>query len=130
MNANNWVQLVVAILAGLSTAIPLIVKLVATVTSATKEKNWNQLIKMTMDYMVQAEKNFASGADRKAWVLAMIQTSAATINYDLTEEDITKLSDLIDAICDASNIINSPEEVIAPVSSKPTKTVKKTTSKK
>lgn len=110
MDTINWVQLITAILAGLATAIPLVVKLVNVVQASVKEKNWNQLLKMMMDYMAQAEKNISSGAERKEWVMSMVKTSAATINYDLTPEDEAKLSDLIDAICDASKIINNNEE--------------------
>lgn len=110
MDTMNWVQLITAILAGLATAIPLVVKLVNVVQAAVKEKNWNQLLKMMMDYMTQAEKNISSGAERKEWVMSMVKASAATINYDLTPEDEAKLADLIDAICDASKIINNNEE--------------------
>lgn len=110
MDTMNWVQLITAILAGLATAIPLVVKLVNVVQAAVKEKNWNQLLKMMMDYMAQAEKNISSGAERKEWVMSMVKASAATINYDLTPEDEAKLADLIDAICDASKIINNNEE--------------------
>lgn len=110
MDAVNWAQLIIAILGGIATAIPLIIKLVSVVQSAIREKNWNQLVKMTMDYMTQAEKNFESGAERKEWVMSMVKTSAATINYILTDEDIIKLSDLIDAICSASKIINNELE--------------------
>ena len=110
MDAVNWAQLIIAILGGIATAIPLIIKLVSVVQSAIREKNWNQLVKMTMDYMTQAEKNFESGAERKEWVMSMVKTSAATINYTLTDEEIIKLSDLIDAICSASKIINNELE--------------------
>ena len=110
MDTMNWVQLITAILAGLATAIPLVVKLVNVVQAAVKEKNWNQLLKMMMDYMTQAEKNISSGSERKEWVMSMVKASAATINYDLTPEDEAKLADLIDAICDASKIINNNEE--------------------
>ena len=110
MDAVNWAQLIIAILGGIATAIPLIIKLVSVVQSAIREKNWNQLVKMTMDYMTQAEKNFESGAERKEWVMSMVKTSAATINYTLTDEAIIKLSDLIDAICSASKIINNELE--------------------
>ena len=110
MDTMNWVQLITAILAGLATVIPLVVKLVNVVQAAVKEKNWNQLLKMMMDYMTQAEKNISSGAERKEWVMSMVKASAATINYDLTPEDEAKLADLIDAICDASKIINNNEE--------------------
>ena len=112
MDTMNWVQLITAILAGLATAIPLVVKLVNVVQAAVKEKNWNQLLKMMMDYMTQAEKNISSGAERKEWVISMVKASAATINYDLTPEDEAKLADLIDAICDASKIINNNEEKV------------------
>lgn len=107
MDTINWVQLITAIFAGLATAIPLTIKLVDVVTAATKEKNWNTLLKMMMGYMSQAEENLSNGAERKEWVMSMVKTSAATINYDLTDEDIAKLEDLIDAICDASKIINN-----------------------
>lgn len=109
MDAVNWVQLITAIFAGLATAIPLVMKLADTIKKATKEKNWNLLLKMAMNYMTEAEKNIASGAERKEWVLSMVKASAVNINYDLTEEDIQKLSDLIDAICDASKIINNSD---------------------
>ena len=112
MDTMNWVQLITAILAGLATAIPLVVKLVNVVQAAVKEKNWNQLLKMMTDYMTQAEKNISSGAERKEWVMSMVKASAATINYDLTPEDEAKLADLIDAICDASKIINNNEEKV------------------
>ena len=110
MDIMNWVQIIVALLGGIATAIPLVIKLVDVVKKSVKEKNWNQLVKMTMDYMTQAEKNFESGAERKEWVMSMVKASAATINYDLTPEDEAKLADLIDAICDASKIINNNEE--------------------
>ena len=110
MDAVNWAQLIIAILGGIATAIPLVIQLVKVVKSAIREKNWNQLVKMTMDYMTQAEKNFETGVERKEWVLSMVKTSAATINYTMTDEDITKISDLIDAICDASKIINNQLE--------------------
>ena len=110
MDTMNWVQLITAILAGLATAIPLVVKLVNVVQAAVKEQNWHQLLKLMMDYMTQAEKNISSGAERKEWVMSMVKASAATINYDLTPEDEAKLADLIDAICDASKIINNNEE--------------------
>ena len=42
----------------------------------------------------------------------MVQTSAATINYDLDEISLAKISDLIDSICAAADIINSRATVI------------------
>lgn len=108
MDTNYWIQIVISILTGMSILIPLTIKLVNVVKQASLEKNWNLLIKMAMDYMVEAEKNIATGAERKKWVVSMVIASAANINYPLTNEDIQKLEDLVDAICDASKVINNP----------------------
>lgn len=103
----DWVKIVVDVLAGLAVVIPLVVKLVESVQCATKEKNWNTLLKMTIEYMKTAERKFEDGATRKEWVMAMVQTSAVTINYELDDVAMAKISDLIDSICDAADIINS-----------------------
>lgn len=110
MDFNYWIQIVISILSGIAVAIPLIIKLIEVVKKATKEKNWNLLLKMTMDYMTEAEKNIASGAERKEWVMSMVIASAANINYPMTDDDVKKIEDLIDAICDASKILNNSEE--------------------
>ena len=110
MDFNYWIQIVISILSGIAVAIPLIIKLVNVVKDSVKEKNWNLLMKMTMDYMTEAEKNIASGAERKEWVMSMVIASAANINYPMTDDDAKKIEDLIDAICDASKILNNSEE--------------------
>ena len=107
MDFNYWVQIAISILSGIAVAIPLIIKLVNVVKDSVKEKNWNLLMKMTMDYMTEAEKNIASGAERKEWVMSMVIASAANINYTMTDDDVKKIEDLIDAICDASKILNN-----------------------
>lgn len=101
----DLIQLLVSVLAGLVTAIPLAVKLVEYVQKAVKEKNWNSLLKLTMDLMSETEKKFSDGATRKVWVLAMIQTSADSINYDI---DLEVISKLIDELCNMSKAVNAP----------------------
>lgn len=110
MDFNYWIQIAISILSGIAVAIPLIIKLVNVVKDSVKEKNWNLLMKMTMDYMTEAEKNIASGAERKEWVMSMVIASAVNINYPMTDDDVKKIEDLIDAICDASKILNNSEE--------------------
>ena len=110
MDFNYWIRIAISILSGIAVAIPLIIKLVNVVKDATRSKNWNLLIKMTMDYMTEAEKNIASGAERKEWVMSMVIASAANINYPMTDDDVKKIEDLIDSICDASKILNNSEE--------------------
>lgn len=103
----DWVKLIVALLSGLATAIPLVIKLVEYVKKSVKEKNWNEIVKITMDYMKTAEEKFTDGATRKEWVIAMVKTSARNIEYDLDDTAVAKISDMIDSICDAAKIINS-----------------------
>lgn len=101
----EWVQLVVSILAGLATAIPLVIKLVEYVQKAVREKNWNAMLDMVIKYMETAEAKFETGAEKKEWVLAMVKASADTINYNI---DLDAIGKLIDDLCDMSNVINPP----------------------
>lgn len=101
----EWLELAVSILAGLATAIPLVIKLVEYVKKAVKEKNWNALLDMVMDYMEIAETKFETGAERKEWVLAMVEASADTVNYDI---DLAVVSKLIDSLCSMTKVVNPP----------------------
>lgn len=103
MNTEQIISLVVALLSGLATCIPLAYKLVQYVKKATQEKNWNAMLGLVIDLMEQAEKKFTDGATRKEWVMAMVQTSAEYINYPI---DNVALGKLIDTLCDMSKIVN------------------------
>ena len=104
MNAQ-LIECIVQILSGLVVLIPLVIKLIEYVKKATKEKNWNQLLKLVIELMETAEGKFTDGATKKEWVLQMIQASSDTINYDIDIEEVGKL---IDSLCDMSNIVNAP----------------------
>lgn len=99
------VKLIVSVLSGLAAAIPLVIKLVEYVQKAIKEKNWNIMLDMVMKYMEAAEGKFETGAEKKEWVLAMVKASADTINYDI---DLAVIGEMIDRLCDMSNVINPP----------------------
>ena len=105
MNIEQWVSLIVAILSGIATAIPLVVQLVRYIKKATKEKNWNAVLVIVMDLMKQAEENFDNGADRKEWVLSMIESMKDSINYDI---DMTQIANLVDALCSLTKKVNAP----------------------
>lgn len=107
MSTDQIVNLVVAVLTGLAACVPLAVKLVQYVQKATQEKNWGALLGLVVDLMEEAEVKFADGATRKEWVMAMVQTSAEYINYPL---DTEALSELIDALCDMTKIVNPPAD--------------------
>ena len=100
----EWVKYLVAVLSGLATAIPLVIKLVEYVQKAVKEKNWNKLLDMIMDLMKTAESKFNTGAERKEWVLAMVKASADTINYNI---DMDAIGNLIDSLCSMSKVVNA-----------------------
>lgn len=101
----DWVEIVVSILSGLAVAIPLVIKLIEYVQKFIREKNWGAMLKMVIGFMETAENKFETGAEKKAWVLGMVQESAFTVNYDI---DLDVISKMIDALCDMSNIINPP----------------------
>lgn len=96
-------ELILEILSGLIIVIPLVIKLVEYVKKAAKEKNWNNLIRLVMSLMAAAEEKFDNGADRKEWVIAMVQASADTINYPISEKE---LGDLIDNLCALTKKVN------------------------
>lgn len=103
----EWYEILTSILTGLAITIPLVVKLVEYVQKAIKEKNWNHLLNLVMRLMAEAEEKFDNGADRKSWVIGMIEASAETINYDI---DLEMLGDLIDSLCAMSKVVNAPKE--------------------
>lgn len=99
----NIIYLIIEVLTGLTILIPLVLKLIEYVKKATKEKNWNNLIRLTMELMAAAEEKFDEGADRKQWVIAMVQASAGTINYPISEKE---LGDLIDNLVKLTKKVN------------------------
>lgn len=100
---NNVVNIIVSILSGIAACIPLVVQLVKYVKKAIEEKNWNQLVKLIMNLMEEAEKKFETGAERKEWVMMAIKSAADTINYDI---DYDAVSDLIDSLCSMTKVVN------------------------
>lgn len=102
---DQIVSIIVAILMGLATCFPLAAKLYQTVKEAVQEKNWTHLLGLVVELMEEAETKFADGATRKEWVMAMVQTSAEYINYPV---DTEALSEMIDALCDMTKIVNPP----------------------
>ena len=107
----EYLDVILSIVAGLAAAIPLVIKLVQYVQAAVKEKNWNRLLELVMNLMAEAEEKFADGATRKEWVMAMVQASAESINYNV---DMEAISGLIDSLCDLTKAVNAPEDEVPP----------------
>lgn len=98
------ISIIVAILTGLAACIPLTVKLVEYIKKAIQEKKWGPLLGLITRLMSEAEEKFDNGATRKEWVMAMVQASAEYIDYPI---DTEALSNLIDALCEMSKIVNA-----------------------
>ena len=100
----DWLNLVIQVLANLVVVIPLVVELVKFVQKAIKEKNWAKLINLLTSLIIEAEEKFETGAEKKEWVISMIKTSADTINYDISEEQLSALIDSTIALTKKVNI--------------------------
>lgn len=96
-------NLIIEILAGLAIVIPLVIELVKYVRKSALERNWTNLIQLVMSLIAAAEEKFDNGADRKQWVIAMVQASANTINYPISDKE---LGDLIDDLVELTNRVN------------------------
>jgi hypothetical protein len=105
-------ELAIEILSGLVIVIPLVIKLVEYVKKSAMEKNWNNLIRLVMNLMSTAEEKFDNGADRKQWVIAMVQASAETINYPINEKELGDLIDNLCALTKKVNVVSKQEEEI------------------
>lgn len=102
----EWYEILISVLTALTAVIPLVIKLFNVTVSYVQEKNWNKIIVMVTEYMATAETMFDTGAERKDWVIEMLKTSAKVSNFDLTEENLLKISELIDQMCKLSKNIN------------------------
>ena len=104
-------ELLIEILGGLVVIIPLVVKLVEYVKKSALEKNWNNLIRLLLNLIATAEEKFVNGADRKQWVIAMVQASANTINYPISEKELGDLIDNLVALTKKVNVAIPEAEI-------------------
>ena len=98
-----WVQIIVPIITGLVACVPLAIKLVEWIQRASKEKNWSALMQLVLKLMTEAEVNYATGAERKEYVMDSINAIKGTLNYDV---DMTVVSEMIDSIIETTKKIN------------------------
>lgn len=102
----EWVdilKLIVAIVSGIAACIPLVIQLVKYIKEAAKSKNWTPLMQLVLKLMAEAEKNQATGAERKKYVIDTIKAMESTLNYDIDENVV---SEMIDSIVEATKKIN------------------------
>lgn len=98
------VAIIPGLLTGIAICIPLCVQLVRALQKLFKEKRWSQLIQLVIELMEAAEEKLADGADRKAWVLAMVKASAEKLGCQYDE---TVIGDMIDSLATMAKTVNS-----------------------
>lgn len=103
MEFMDILNIILAIVTGLITAIPLVIKLVEYIKVAAREKNWGVLMQLVLKLMAEAEDNFETGAEREEFVIDSIKAMESTLNYDIDEEAIRSM---IKAVVSASKKIN------------------------
>jgi hypothetical protein len=98
-------NIIISILTGLATAIPLVIKLVKYMKESIKEKNWQKLLILVQTFITEAEANpdLTDGAARKAWVINRIQALSGVVDYNI---DIDKIDELIDSLVAFSKKVN------------------------
>lgn len=96
-------QYVPRLLVGLAVLIPLIIALIKYVRKATEGKNWNIIVKMVLDLMVQAEKDYSIGVEKKEFVMNQLKIAAQAVDFEIDQD---KVSDLIDALCEMTKEVN------------------------
>ena len=106
MEVVKWINVIISILSGVSVCVPLVIALIQTVKNVVNEKKWNILVSNVLELMMNAEKDYESGAERKEYVMNAITLVAKQIGYVLDEEAILKISEMIDEICSLAKVVN------------------------
>lgn len=99
-------ELLVSVLSGLATVIPVVYALYRMMKKYVQEKNWAKVVAMVLELCAEAEKLLEDGAKKKEWVLNALQASAAQTGYVLDAASLEEVSKMIDEIIAASRIIN------------------------
>lgn len=108
----NYLNAALSLVAGLLVCVPLIMELVAYVKLAVKERNWAALLRIVINLMEEAEQKFTLGADKKLFVMSQVAAAAASVGYNYDEDAQQKISDMIDAMCAMSHIVNGDNKSI------------------
>ena len=100
---ENVINIIISVLSGLTVCIPLVVQLVKYVKAAIKERKWTKVMELVLNLMTEAERNYATGAEKKEYVMNSIESIKDVLDYEV---DMNAISEMIDAIVAASKTIN------------------------
>ena len=102
-----WTNIILPILSGLVACIPLVIKLVEYIKKAAKEKNWKSVVQLVLKLMAEAEQVYATGGERKNYVISSIKAMEHSLDYDIDEKAI---GELIDSVVAATKKINTEKK--------------------
>jgi hypothetical protein len=103
-NVNLWINIIIAVLTGLATCIPLVIKLIQAIKDAVRSKNWTPLMQLLLKLIAEAELNYSTGAEKKAYVMDSVEAIKSSLNYDV---DMDAVSAMIDAIILTTKKVNT-----------------------
>lgn len=99
----EWAKLIIAILSGIATCVPLAIKLVNVIRDLYKEKNWSKLVVIVSNFMAEAEALYSDGASKRDYVINSVMAISKTIDYPV---DRDMLGELIDSLVALSKKVN------------------------
>ena len=106
MEVVEWINVIISILSGIAVCIPLVLSLISFVKKVADEKKWNVLVSNVLQLMMNAEKDYEHGVERKEYVMNAIKTIADQIGYNFDVEAEKKVSEMIDEICKMAKVVN------------------------
>lgn len=109
----TYIYYAISIVTGILVCVPLVIELVSWVKAAVKERNWAALLRIVMNLMAEAEEKFTIGADKKVFVMSQIAAAAASVGYNYDADAEQKVSDMIDAMCAMSHIVNGDKYTVS-----------------
>ena len=100
----EWLELIIAILSGIATCVPLVISLIKYIKKAVQEKNWSKLIVIVSNFMAEAETLYTDGASKKDYVINSVLSVAKTIDYPVDKEMLGELIDNLTALSKKVNV--------------------------
>lgn len=97
-------NIILSIVTGIATCIPIAIQLVKYIKEATKEKNWGKLVVIVSNFIAEAEILFPDGASKKDYVINSVFNIAKTIDYPVDKEMLGELIDNLVALSKKVNI--------------------------
>lgn len=98
-----WTTIILPIISGLVSCVPLVITLINVVQKNSKSQNWTALMSLTLKLMTEAEALYKEGSEKKDYVINSIKALEKTLNYDV---DIDKVDAMINSIIEVTKKIN------------------------